>query len=150
MNIEKAEVSNLARKLIQSLDLDDYEDIESGRLVLTNPKTSEPTTAYIELASPEHQARKQLDLARTRKLRSEFSSTGKMPTNDPVDDIEDETEYLVAATLGWNLTVGGEPLLFSAAAARALYTDPKKQWVRAQALVGLHKTALFIKTSAKA
>jgi hypothetical protein len=149
MNIEK-DVSNLAFKLINNLDLDDFEDIEAGRLVLANPKTNEPTTSYIELASPEHQARKRLDLARTRKLRSEYSQTGKMPSTDPVDDIEEETDYLVATTLGWNLTAGGAPVEFSAAAARKLYTDPKKQWVRAQALVGLRKTELFIKNSAKA
>ena len=149
MNNEK-EVSSLAFKLVNSLDLDDYEDIEAGKLVLVNPRTNEPTTSFIELASPEHQARKRIDLARTRKLRAEFSSTGKMPSTDPVDDIDEETDYLVASTLGWNLTVGGQPLQFSAAAARALYTDPKKQWVRAQALAGLRKTELFIKTSAKA
>jgi hypothetical protein len=149
MQTEK-ELSNLAFKLINNLDLDDYEDIAAGKLVLLNPKTNEPTTSFIDLASPEHQARKRIDLARTRKLRSEYSQTGKVPSTDPVDDIEEETDYLVAATLGWNLTQGGAPVEFSADAARKLYTDPKKQWVRAQALAGLRKTELFIKTSAKA
>lgn len=149
MNNEK-DVSNLAFKLINTLDLDDYEDIEAGRLTLLNPKTNEPTTSYVELASPEHQARKRIDFARTRKLRGEYSQTGKMPSTDPVDDIEEETDYLVATTLGWNLTQGGVPVEFSAANARKLYTDPKKQWLRAQALAGLRKTELFIKNSAKA
>ncbi len=149
MNNDK-DVSNLAFKLINNLDLDDYEDIEAGRLVLLNPKTNEPTTSYIDLASPEHQARKRIDLARTRKLRNEYSNTGKMPSSDPVDDIEEQTEYLVASALGWNLTAGGAPIEFSPAAARALFTNPKKQWLRAQALAGLHKTELFIKTSANA
>lgn len=149
MSTEK-DVSNLAFKLINNLDLDDFEDIATGKLVLLNPKTQEPTTSFIELASPEHQARKRIDLARTRKLRSEYSQTGKMPSTDPVDDIAEETDYLVATTLGWNLTQGGQPVAFSAEAARKLYTDPKKQWVRAQALAGLRKTELFIKDSAKA
>lgn len=142
--------SNLVSSLISNLDIDDYEDIPTGTLVLLNPSTQEPTTSHIVLASPEHESRKRIDLARTRKLRSEYSQTGKMPRTDPVDDIDDENDYLVAATLGWNLTQSGAPVAFSADAARKLYTDPKKQWLRAQALNGLRKTELFIKDSAKA
>jgi hypothetical protein len=150
MNTIGNDISNLTFKLINNLDLDDYEDIPTGRLALLNPKTNEPTTAFIELASPEHQARKRIDLARTRKLRTEYSQTGKMPSSDPVDDIDEETDYLVASTLGWNLSQGGAPVAFTAEAARKLFTDPKKQWVRTQALAGLRKTELFIKDSAKA
>lgn len=142
--------SNLITKLITSLDLDDFEDAPTATLVLLHPKTGEPTTSTLLLASPEHESRKRIDLARTRKLRAEFQQTGKMPRTDPVDDIEDETDYLVASILGWNLTQGGVSLEFSPAAVRTLFTDPKKQWVRAQALEGIRKTALFIKDSAKA
>ena len=142
--------SNLMSALIAKLDLNDYEDIPTGTLVLTHPVTAEPTDSHIILASAEHESRKRIDLARTRKLRTQYSQTGKVPSSDPVDDIADETDYLVAATLGWNLTKGGAPLPFSAAAARELYCDPKKQWLRAQALAGLRKTELFIKDSAKA
>jgi len=143
------QLSDLAFKLITDLDIDAYEDIAVGRLVLLDPKTKAPTSSHIDLASPEHEARKRIDLTRTRKLRAEFSNTGKVPASDPVDDIADETEYLVASTLGWSLTAGGAPLPFSADAARRLYTDPKKQWLRAQVLAGLNKTELFIKDSAK-
>jgi hypothetical protein len=149
MNTEK-DVSNLAFKLITNLDIDAYEDVPTGKLIILDPKTQAPTSSFIELASPEHESRKRLDLTRTRALRAEYANTGKMPSTDPIDDIEDETNYLVAATLSWNITQGGEPLEFTPAAARKLYTDPKKQWLRAQALVGLRKTELFIKTSAKA
>lgn len=145
MNYENP--SNLLSKLITALDLDDFEDAPTGKLVLTHPKTEEPTSSYLVLASPEHEARKRIDLARTRQLRGEYQKTGKMPKTDPVDDITEETEYLVASTLDWNLTKGGAPLPFSAAAARTLYTDPKKQWVRAQALAGLRKNELFIMSS---
>jgi hypothetical protein len=144
------EPSNLLIKMISNLDIDDFEDMPTGKLVLLNPKTQEPTTAFIELASPEHDSRKRLDLKRTRALRAEFAQTGKMPSSDPLEDIQDETDYLVEATLSWNLTQGGAPVEFNAANARKLYTDPKKLWLRAQALAGLKKTELFIKTSAKA
>lgn len=142
--------SALVSGLIATLDLDDHEDISTGTLTLVNPSTLAPTTATITLASKEHQSRKQIDMARTRRLRSAFNQTGKMPVSDPVEDIADETEYLVASTLGWNLTQGGVALAFSADAARKLYTDPKKHWVRAQVLAALNKSELFIKSSAKA
>jgi hypothetical protein len=147
--MNNANPSPLLNSLIGTLDLDDYEDIATGTVVLLNPSTQAPTTSTVTLASKEHQSRKQLDMARTRRLRSTFNQTGKMPVSDPVDDIADETDYLVASTLGWNLTQGGEPLAFSAAAARTLYTDPKKQWLRTQVLAGLNKSELFIKSSAK-
>lgn len=142
--------SPLISAMIGTLDINDFEDVSTGTVVLLNPATQAPTTSSVTLASPEHPARKQIDLARTRKLRSAFNQTGKMPVSDPVDDVADETEYLVASTLGWNITQGGVPLVHSAEAARTLYTDPKKQWLRAQVLAGLNKTALFISTSAKA
>lgn len=145
-----ASPSTLVSSLIDNLDLDDFEDIATGTLILLNPATQAPTTSTISLASREHQARKQIDMARTRKLRSAFNQTGKMPVSDPVDDYADETDYLVASTLGWNLTKGGAPLPFSADAARALYSDPKKQWVRAQVVVAINKSELFISSSAKA
>jgi hypothetical protein len=136
-------------QLIENLDLDDFEDLSTAELVLVHPKTKAKTTSTITLASKEHPARKNIDLARTRRIRAEFNATGKMPTNDPVEDIEEQTDYLVAATVGWNLTQGGKPLAFSPAAARQLYTDPKKQWVRAQVLEAIYKTELFIAASAK-
>lgn len=144
------QASDLAHKLISSLDIDAYEDIPVGKLTLLDPKTQEPTDTYIELASPEHEARKRIDLARTRKLRAAFSSTGKVPSTDPLDEIEEETDYLVASTLGWNLKRGGVPVEFTPAAVRAMYTDPKRQWLRAQVAAGVRKSELFIKDSAKA
>jgi hypothetical protein len=148
MNIQ--DPSNLMTKLISSLDLDDFEDMPTGKLVLLNPKTKEPTSSHLVLASPEHEIRRRLDMKRTREMRAQFQATGKMPTSDPIDEIEEETDYLVAATLSWNLTQNGKPVEFSAATARILYTDPKKKWFRDQALAGLAKSEIFIKTSAKA
>jgi hypothetical protein len=103
------------------------------------------------LASKEHPSRKKLDLARTRKLRSDYrKNNNQLPISDPLDDIEDENDYLVASTLGWNLTQKGKPLEFSEANARALYTNPKLQWVRTQVLDALNENTIFIKASAKA
>lgn len=146
----QAQPSNLLTKLVSALDIDAYDDVPTGKLFLTDPRTKEPTSTYIELASPEHESRKRIDLTRTRKLRAEFAATGKMPSSDPLEDIEDETDYLVASVLSWNVTRGGAPVECSAGNVRALLTDPKKQWVRAQVRAGIHKTELFIADSAKA
>lgn len=142
--------SNLLNKLVASLDIDAFDDVPTGRLVLVNPKTKEPTSTYIELASPEHESRKRIDLTRTRKLRAEFAATGKMPSTDPLEDMEDETEYLVASVLGWNVARAGQPVECTPANVRALLTDPTKQWLRGQVRAGIHKTELFIADSAKA
>jgi hypothetical protein len=145
-----AQPSNLLTKLVDSLNIDAFDDVPTGRLVLVNPKTKEPTSTYIELASPEHESRKRIDLARTRKLRAEFAATGKMPSTDPLEDQEDETDYLVASVLGWNIARAGQQVECTPTNVRALLTDPTKQWLRGQVRAGIHKTELFIADSAKA
>lgn len=140
----------MKENLINAFDIDDFEDVETGVLTLVNPQTGEPTTATITLASKEHPARKKIDMAKARKLRAAYVKTGKMPNSDPIDDLEEETDYLVSVTLGWNLTQGGKELAFTAQAARELYTNTKKQWIRTQVLEALNKNELFIKGSAKA
>lgn len=144
-----AQPSNLLNKLVASLDIDAFDDVPTGRLVILNPKTKEPTSTWVDLASAEHESRKRIDLARTRRLRAEFAANGKIETTDPLDDVEDETDYLVASILGWNVIRGGVPLECTPANVRALLTDPTKAWFRAQVRAGIHKTELFIVDSVK-
>ncbi len=150
MNLNTAQPSGLLNKLVSSLDIDAFDDAPTGKLFLVNPKTKEKTNTFIELASPEHESRKRIDLARTRRLRAEFAANGKLETRDPLEDIEEETDYLVASCVGWNVTRARQPVDFNEANVRALLTDPKKQWVRAQVSAGISKTELFIVDSAKA
>lgn len=150
MNLNTAQPSGLLNKLVSSLDIDAFDDVPTGNLILVNPKTKEKTTTYIELASPEHESRKRIDLARTRRLRAEFAANGKLESRDPLEDIEDETDYLVASVLSWNVTRAGQPVECTPANVRALLTDPKKQWIRSQVREGVHKSELFIVDSAKA
>lgn len=144
-----AQPSELLTGMIATLDIGDFEDVPSGTLVILHPKTQAPTPNKLFLAGPEHADRKKIDMARTRKIRSEFAATGKMPVTDPIEEYEEQTDYLVTSTTGWELTLNGQPMEFSQAAARTLYTDPKRQWLRRQALVGLQKTEIFISASAK-
>jgi hypothetical protein len=150
MNLNTAQPSDLINKLVSSLDIDAFDDVPTGKLILVNPVTKEKTSTFMELASPEHEARKRIDLARTRRLRAEFAANGKLESRDPLEDIEDETDYLVASVLSWNVTRGGQPVECTPANVRALLTDPKKQWVRTQVREGVHKSELFIADSAKA
>jgi hypothetical protein len=147
--IHTAAASPLVSNLIASLDIDAYNSVLTGDMVINDPKTGAPTTSVVTLASPEHEARKRIDLARTRKLRSEYAQTGKMPQSDPLEDIEDETEYLVASVLAWNLTQGGQPVPSTPEVVRKLLGDPSKKWLRTQVLAGVNKSELFIIASAK-
>ena len=140
----------MKQNLINALDIDSFEDQDTGLLTLINTLTQEPTNATITLASKEHPSRKKIDLAKARKLRAAYVKNGKIPNTDPLEEIDEETDYLVSVTLGWNLVQGGKELAFTPESARTLYTDPKKQWIRAQVLDALNKNDLFIKSSVKA
>jgi hypothetical protein len=139
-----------ASELHSDLDLDDFESLISKDFFLVNPATKEPTNTFITLASPEHPARKKIDLAKTRQLRAIYAKTQKLPTLDPVEELDDETDYLVAITLGWNLTQGGKEYVFNADNARKIYTSEKHQWLRKQVLEALQKDDVFIQASVKA
>lgn len=148
--LNTAQPSNLLNKLVASLDIDAFDDVPTGRLILVNPKTKEPTSTYVELASAEHESRKRIDLSRTRRLRAEFAANGKIASTDPLEDIEDETDYLVASILGWNVTRAGAPVECTPANVRALLVDPTKAWFRSQVRAGINKTELFIVDSVSA
>lgn len=132
--------------LAEALDLDAFEDLQASTLVLKNPVTGAPSTSTITIAGPEHPVRKKIMLDRSRKLRAE-AQRGTRAVTDPLEDIDVETDLMVGFTLGWSITQGGAELAFSAAAARALYTDPKRQWLRAQVKVAIDQADRFIGSS---
>jgi hypothetical protein len=135
----------------ETLDLDQFEDMPSATVVLKNPATGAPTAATIELLGPEHPARKKIQMDRARKMRADFQRTGKLTVSDPLEDIDTETDFLVACTTGWSgITKGGAALAYSSDAARALYTDAKRQWVRVQVRKAVDEADRFISSSAKA
>ncbi|MES2499566.1 MAG: hypothetical protein V4570_03455 [Pseudomonadota bacterium] len=141
----------MKENLVSAFDLDDFENLEQAVLTIKNPITGEPTSASITLASKEHPFRKKIDMSRARKLRSAYLRNGnKMPNTDPLEEFDEETDYLVGVTIGWNLTQGGKELKLTPESARALYTDSKKVFVREQVLEALNKNELFIQNSVKA
>ena len=134
----------------ETLDLDAFEDVATATVALKNPATGAPTAATVELYGPEHPVRKKIQFDRARKLRASFQRSGKIEVSDPLDDVSDQTDFLVACTAGWSgLTQGGKPLDYSPEAARLLYTDAKRQWVRAQVAKALDEAERFISASVK-
>lgn len=132
-----------------TLDLADYEDATSAEVRIKHPETGAPTSMVITIAGPEHPARRRIAFDRQRKVRAQIQRTGKMQLQDPEDDLADDTELLVACTLGWSgLVMAGQPVAHSAKAARDLYEDPKRRWLRAQVRAALDERELFIKRSA--
>lgn len=134
---------------MSTFDIDAYEDVQAGDIQLKDPATGAPTGATITLAGPEHPARRKIDLDRQRRVRAALQKTGKLQLQDPEEDEADETDLLVACTLGWRgLALAGQELAFSREAAARLYTDPKRRWLRAQVVAALNEREAFIKRSA--
>ena len=136
--------------VFDDLDLDQFEDQLTTDLELKNPATGTPTKSVITIIGPEHPARKKIQFDRARRQRAEFAKKGKLDVRDPLEDLEEQTDFMVTCTVGWNLTRAGAPLPFSADAARALYNDPKRQWLRNQVFKGMDEAERFISSSTKA
>lgn len=120
-----------------------FEDVPTGTVAIKDPNGA-PTSMVITLAGPEHPERKRRMFARQRKLRAQLAKTGRLPMTDPEDDEADEIDDLVAYTLGWE----GVATPYSRDAARDLYADPKRQWLRAQVKAALDERERFIRSSA--
>lgn len=133
----------------QTLDIGAFEDLPAGEYRVRNPQTGAPTAAVIMLAGPEHPLRKKAQFDRQRRIRTALATTGKMPVTSPEESEAEETDLLVEATIGWRgLRSGGQDLAHSKEAARQLFTDPKRQWLRAQVRDALDQRELFIGASA--
>ena len=136
------------RPAVEAFDLADYEDVSAADVTLKDPVTGAHTAMSITLAGPEHPQRRKLLYDRQRKMRAQLQKTGKVQLGDPAEDEEADTDMLVACTLGWQgLTLAGQALAYSTAAAEKLYTDPKRRWLRDQVKSALDEREAFIKRS---
>ncbi len=129
---------------------DSFEDVDSANVTikdpvnggpLLNPTTNQPVV--FTLAGPEHPLRRKFMFDRQRKHRTSIMRTGKIQLDDPEQEEQDETEYLVDCVLGWS----GTGVEFSKDAARRVLEDPKRQWLRAQVRVALDERERFIRRS---
>lgn len=130
-------------------DITAFEDVQSGTVTIKDPETGAPTSLVIELAGPEHPARKRDAFNKARRMRQEIMKTGKVQLDDPEEEDADVTDKLASYTLGWTgLLSGGQPVAFSGQAALQLYGDPKRRWLRDQVKAALEERERFIKRSA--
>jgi hypothetical protein len=121
------------------LDLDAFEDVDRATVRIKNPTTGAPTPMTVVIAGPEHPDRRRLDMARARRLRAAMVKTGKLPMGDPEEDEAERLDELVACTLDWQ----GASMPYSREAARKLYSDPKRRWLRDQVQAALQERELF-------
>jgi hypothetical protein len=128
-----------------AFDFSTYEDVPTGTVRIKTPAGG-PTSMVVTLAGPEHPDRKRRLFARQRRLRAVLAKTGKLPVNDPEEDDDAEVDELVACTLDWT----GAATPFSPDAARALYSDPKRRWLRDQVKAALEDREAFTQGSAPA
>jgi hypothetical protein len=145
---------NLTSRLVSSITedkpftLDDYEDVQTAEIELKHPISGGQTGMIFEIAGPEHPARKRLVQARQRRMRNELQKSGQIKLNDPTEDDQDELELLIACTLGWrNIITRDSTIEFTPENVVALYSDPKKHWVRTQIRAKLDEVELFIRRS---
>jgi hypothetical protein len=133
------------------MDLHAITDVDSAEIVIKDPTTHAPTDLTFSMAGPEHPKRKQLEMARARKIRRQVQKTGKVELGDPEDDEQDQIETLVVCTLGWTgLTDKGVPIPYSASAAQTLFATDRLGWLRTQLLSALAERERFISSSAPA
>jgi hypothetical protein len=133
------------------MDLSRIVEQDSADYELLHPTERTPLGVIFILAGPEHEKRKAIVINFARDLRKRIGRTGKFMLEDPAGDEDRETDYLVAATLGWkDLEVEGKPLPYSPDAARTLYSTPRFAWIRRQIKQALEDQENFIASSSAA
>lgn len=140
MNSDTAQPASLP----DTFDFDGFEDVDRADVRIKDPVTGAPTPMVVTLAGPEHPDRQRLVFARQRRFRAVLSKTGQVPVSDPEEDAAEQLELLLASTLGWS----GAKVPYSRDAARAVYTDPKRRWLRDQVAKALEQRELFTRSCA--
>ncbi len=133
----------------------EFEDVESSEIAIRNPQSGEPTGAVVTLMGPEHPRRKELEFAIAKQARAKLVSAMTRGRNavdqaDPEEEDAQQTEMLAKCTVGWRglADEAGKPLEFSKEAARQLFTNPKRRWLRDQLVAALADRDRFIRRSA--
>jgi hypothetical protein len=122
-------------------------DALSAPVKIKHPVTGEDLGASITVAGPEHPARKAIEFAKQRKIRSALQKTGKIELGDPAEDELDLADKLTACTLAWDGITDddGKPIEFSTDAAAKLYATEGLGWLRDQLIAAMGERERFIK-----
>lgn len=125
---------------LQSLDAVTFEDHYDHDVV--HPTTHEPLV--MANGDPQQIRLMRPDAEPLRKLSAKWRNEEikGMRRNAAVEEAR-TTEYLVTATIDWQLQGADGPIPHSDKAARALYDDPDKRWLRRQVLAALGDEANY-------
>lgn len=130
------------------MDLNSIIENDTGTHELKHPVDGAPLGVIFTLAGPEHPIRQKITLQAQRDMRRRVQKAGKLVFDDPEDEHDAETDYLVAATLGWTgLEIDGKPVAYSPGEARTLYTTSRFAWVRRQVRKALDDAEVFTGSS---
>lgn len=134
----------------EGFDFELVEFVDTAAVEIKDPTRGHaPTGWIITVASEVHPIRKAWDFKQRRlkaaRMAASLSKGKGIPTDDPEDAEADLIERLVACTLGWT----GSKVAYTPAAARALYSDPRRVWVRRQVIESLDDIELFTRSSAR-
>ena len=127
------------------MDLKQFEQQDVAEYTLETP-TGERTDVVFMLAGPSHPARVGFERKVSARTLREFNRRGKAQLPDDPDALyEQQTDRLVAFTLGWsNLVIEGKAVQFTADAARDLYENRRFGWVRSAVNGALEDLGNFI------
>ena len=118
-------------------DLMSFEDVQSADVRIKAPDTGAPTPLVISLAGPEHPKRRKIQLDRQRRLRA-AAAHRQSPARRPRRRRAGGGRAAGRLHPGVDRHGGQRQVVeFSRAKALEIYTDPRRQWLRAQV-----KTAL--------
>lgn len=134
--------TDTAQAAAATFDFEEFEDVLSASVTIKNPATQAPTSMIVTIAGPEHPTRKRLMFEKMRRMRK--SMLKNQTLTDPEEEDGDETELVIACTLGWQ----GGPVPYSPDAARAVLSNPKRRWLRDQIKAALDERERFISRSA--
>lgn len=138
----------LNEKSTADMDIGEFENLMVADVFLKNPVTGAETASFIQLKGPENPDRVKIRNARIRRAQMDYQATEKVALKSPDEQYEEQTDDLVDATVGWRLKFSGKSHEYSPQAARLLYTDPLRAWLREQMLQALNQRTVFIKHSA--
>jgi hypothetical protein len=135
-------------------DIRSVQEIEHN---IVDPVTGDELGGVIILAGPIHPKRREATLERKKKARASLArNRGADPWKaflnaDLDEETHEETEFMVACTIGWRDIEedAGKPLEFSADAARKLYSAEQYNWLRVQVAAKLAVDENFTRNTSR-
>lgn len=143
---------------VAAFELTSIEAFDTGLMTVKHPVTGEPTSWVWTIAGPGHPVTeaitKEVERETSAKRRAvEHAQVNRKKYKDDTDADENRRkveERLARRILGWTpVTVDGQPLVHSQAAALDILTNPRWSAAAAQYLEYLGDEASFTKRSAK-